>query len=153
LFDAQTTQVGDYLVRPSARGRGIDRGGIWFIAAQQELLPVLCIRTTRFVSFHRAPGPDAIGVNPYGGVLLSDMIPLASAWPASVLTSRGVGSDRADLPADTPPGDWVVLLPAMADIVPRQSDLMTDDLGRRGIVDSAERSDLGWRLQVRQSTT
>jgi hypothetical protein len=30
---------------------------------------------------------------------------------------------------------------------------MTDDLGRTGVVAAAERTDLGWRMLVKQATT
>ena len=46
LFDAAYTRVGDYLVQ---------QGSIWFIAAQQRLLPVLCVQTNRIVCI-LAPG-------------------------------------------------------------------------------------------------
>src|SRR5579863_2090829 len=44
IFDTAYTRVGDYLVQ---------QGGIWFIAAQQSLMPVLCVRTDRVVSLTR----------------------------------------------------------------------------------------------------
>ena len=45
VFDAAYTRPGDYLVQDS---------GTWFVAAQQPLLPVLCVQTNRIVSFVRA---------------------------------------------------------------------------------------------------
>jgi hypothetical protein len=148
-FDAAATRPGDYLVRPEAQG---EERAVWFIAAQQALLPVLCVHATRIVAFHRPAPQSAIGINPYGGVLRGGAIPLASGWPASVLTG-GAGLDPANLPADATPGGWSVLLPPLGGVVLRAGDLMTDDLARTGIVAAAERTDLGWRLQVRQATT
>jgi hypothetical protein len=43
-----------------------------------------------------------------------------------------------------PPIDWLALLPG---------DTMTDDLGRAGVVEIADFTELGWRLVVRQSTS
>src|SRR6476469_459057 len=44
IFDAAYTQPGDYLVQQES---------VWFIAAQQRMLPVLCVQTDRIVSFWR----------------------------------------------------------------------------------------------------
>lgn len=149
-FDAAETRPGDYLVRERTTA---DQGGVWFIAAQQPLLPVLCIRATRIVAFHRPGPPVGVGVNPYGGSQGGAARELASGWPASVLSGGGAGLDPANLPTDTQPGAWMVLLPPVDDVLFRAGDRMTDDLGRTGIVASAERTDLGWRLIVRQATT
>ena len=59
IFDAAYTRPGDYLVQADA---------VWFIAAQQRLLPVLCVQTNRIVSFWRPAAPSTTGVNTYGGV-------------------------------------------------------------------------------------
>jgi hypothetical protein len=149
LFDSAMTRPGDYIVRTDGAGER----ETWFIAAQQYLLPVLCVRVTRVVAFHRAAAPSGIGANPYGGVLRGTATQLAAGWPASVLNGGGAGLDLADLPADAAPAVWSVLLPPIDRVQFRNGDLMTDDLGRTGIVAAAERTDLGWRLQVKQATT
>ncbi len=61
--------------------------------------------------------------------------------------------DAAGLPADASPGAWSVLLPAINGVVFRAGDLMTDDLNRKGVVATAELTELGWRMLVRQATT
>jgi hypothetical protein len=38
-------------------------------------------------------------------------------------------------------------------VILHQSDLMTDDLGRNAVVATAELTDLGWRITVKQATT
>ena len=76
VFDAAYTRPGDYLVQDS---------GTWFVAAQQPLLPVLCVQTNRTVSFMRPAAPGGVGINTYGGVALSTATPLIGGWPASVL--------------------------------------------------------------------
>jgi hypothetical protein len=155
LFDSAYTRAGDYLVRQeSAAGAG--DGGIWFIAQQQPLLPVLCVRTPRMVSFMR-PAPSTSssnsGVGSYGGFTLADATVLLSDYPASVISGYGPGLDPTDLPGDAPPRSWQVLLPTAPGLVLLVGDLMSDDLGRRGVVSSAELTDLGWRLLVKQATT
>src|SRR5579875_583148 len=48
VFDAAYTQPGDYLVGPM---------GTYFIAAQQALLPVLCVQTNRVLNALRPAAP------------------------------------------------------------------------------------------------
>ncbi len=144
VFDAAYTRPGDYLVQPR---------GTWFIAAQQPLLPVLCVRAERVVSFSRPAAPARIGIENYGGVTRQAIMPLLTRWPASVLTGSAAARPTADLPADADASIWTVLLPAVNNVVLRSSDLMNDDLGRFGVVTAAELTELGWRLQVRQVTT
>lgn len=143
-FDAAYTSPGDYLVQPT---------GTWFIAAQQHLLPVLCVKTDRTVAFARPAAPGRVGVNTYGGVALSTSTLLLAGWPASVLTASAGSRPSANLPGDSLVGIWTVLLPAPPGVVLRPADLMTDDLGRTGVVAAAEITDLGWRLTVKQAST
>lgn len=143
-FDAAYTRAGDYLQQDQ---------GVWFIAAQRCLLPVLCVRTNRVVSFVRPSAPSTAGSSTYGGVTAANTTSLMAQWPASMLSlSREVRS-LAALPADSPASLWTVLLPAWPGVVLRTGDLMSDDLGRSGTVSTTELTDLGWRLAVRQVTT
>ena len=144
IFDAAYTRVGDYLVQAK---------GTWFVAAQQSLLPVLCVRADRTVSFARAAAPTASGVNTYGGVTAATNVPLLTNWPASIRTASVAGPSAAALPGDAPVTYWTVLLPACPEIVLRLADLMTDDLGRNSVVSGVELTDLGWRLSVKQAAT
>jgi hypothetical protein len=143
IFDAAYTQPGDYLVQQDAT---------WFIAAQQKLLPVLCVKTNRTISFSR-PAPQSItGINTYGGVTAATVTPLMTNWPASVMVESREGRPLAKLPDETSVSNWTVLLPGTPGVVIQSADLMSDDLGRSGIVSTTELTDLGWRLAVRQVT-
>lgn len=142
ILDSAYTKPGDYLVQ---------RGETWFIASQPRLLPVLCVKTNRTISIVRAATPDRIGVADYAGMQPTTLRPVLTGWPASVLTAGAARGIQAHLPADLPPAHWAVLLPAFPNADPRTGDRMTDDLGRAGIVTSAEHTDLGWRLMVRQA--
>jgi len=144
VFDTAYTRPGDYLVR---------NDGTWFIAAQQLLLPVLCVRTTRTVSFSRPAAQSANGINDYGGMTASTLVPLLRNWPASVVAGSGGSRTTAGLPSDATVPYWTVLLPAVHGCVLRSADVMTDDLDRNAVVGSAELTDLGWRLIVRQAAT
>jgi hypothetical protein len=144
VFDAAYTRVGDYLVQ---------NDNIWFIAAQQDLLPVLCVKADRTVSFSRPDAPTVTGVNEYSGVTAQTNTPLLTNWPASVLGIGGSGQPSADLPSDQSVPFWTVLMPAYGDVVLLPADLMQDDLGRKATVAAAELSSLGWRITVQQSST
>ncbi|MCW3477658.1 hypothetical protein [Limobrevibacterium gyesilva] len=149
IFDAAYTRPGDYLRRGD--------GAVWFIASQEPLLPVLCVRAERVVDLLRPAGAVQPGLNSYGGVVLAAAETLLAGWPASVLAGGGGGGGGgggmrdAGLPGEAPAGSWVVLLPAVAGVALRRGDLMTDDLGRTGVVASAELSAPGWRLVVKQA--
>lgn len=150
-FDAGYSRSGDYLAGPD---------GVFFIASQPRLGPVLCVRSNRVLSFSRPAAPIAAGVNRYVGVQPSVSTPLLMDWPASVLAA-GLGG-RGPLPADAPgvhggSGGWAVLLPAVrvagAAVLLRPGDLVHDDIGRAGVVASAELTYLGWRLHARQAAS
>jgi hypothetical protein len=144
IFDAAYTQPGDYLVQGNS---------VWFIAAQQRLLPILCVQANRTVSFWRAAAPANTGLNSYGGVTMATNVPLLQSWPASVTGASGQGHSNSGLPSDSSVPYWTVLLPAVSGVVLRPTDLMTDDLARNAIVSAAELTDLGWRVTVKQATT
>jgi hypothetical protein len=153
VFDSAYTRPGDYIVREQT---GTDRRAskeIWFIASQQPYLPVLCVRAPRVVSFTRPAATTTSGITDYGGYTSATANGLLTNFPASVLNADILGLDPTDLPSDAIPESWQVLLPAPPEAVLANGDLMSDDLGRSGVVSSAELSDLGWRLLVKQTTT
>ena len=141
IFDNAYTQPGDYLTGPA---------GTFFIAAQQALLPNLCVLTNRVLSLSRPAAPTTPGVNTYGGVLFATATPLLTAWPGSILTA-GSGSP-GDLPSDANIPSWTVLLPDTP-IPLRAADIIQDDLGRTYVIGTAEYSALGWRILAKQAAT
>lgn len=142
IFDSSYTRAGDYIVQGSK---------VWFVAGQDPLLPVLCVRVNRTLSFSRPGAPQNPGANGYAGVTASNSASLLRGWPASVLGMSGSGRPDAGLPTDSSVSYWTVLLPAAAGVVLRASDLMVDDLGRNGVIAAAELTELGWRLTVKQA--
>lgn len=149
VLDSSYTQPGDFLVQ------GQD---VWFIAAQQALLPILCVQTNCIVSFARPAAPTSTGLNAYGGISLQTASWIIRNYPASVLGATGAGRPTASLPGDTSVGYWTVQLPSVSaldgsPVILKSGDLMTDDFGRTAAIAGAELSDLGWRLTVKQATT
>jgi hypothetical protein len=144
IFDSEYTRPGDYIALNDA---------VWFILSQDPLLPVLCARATRVVSFSRPTAPASTGVNAYGGVTSTTTTPLASGWPASITGASGAGEPSARLPTDIGIPYWIVLLPEVPTVTFLPTDLLTDDLGRQAVVSAAEKTQLGWRLTVKQALT
>jgi hypothetical protein len=141
--DSAYLKHGDYLRRAD--------GAVWFVAACEKLLPVLCVRAGRVVELLRPAAASRPGRNAYGGTSMATAATLISGWPASVLTAGAGVPGSAGLPADVPLGAWEVLLPTLPGVVPQNGDLLRDDLGRTGTVASTELSSLGWRLIARQA--
>jgi hypothetical protein len=139
IFDSAYTQRGDYLVGPA---------GTFFIAAQEALLPALCVLASRTLSVARAAAPTVAGVNSYGGLTAATVTPVLSGWPASILFA-GTGSP-GDLPGDASIPTWSVLLPNTPATI-RAADLLTDDRGQSYVVGSAELTALGWRILAKQA--
>lgn len=144
IYDASYTRPGDYLVQES---------GTWFIASQDRFLPNLCVETNRLVKLSRPSQPSVTGTNAYAGVTAATNVPLTGSWPASILGVSESGRQAANLPTDVSVSYWTILLPPIHSVVLRPSDLMTDDLGRSGIVTAAELSRLGWRLIAKEAST
>jgi hypothetical protein len=146
VFDAAYTRPGDIIKRTSD-------GSVFYIAAQQPMLPVLCVRALRLVTITRPVTADVVGLNLYGGAIAATETTLAEAWPASILPVSGQGTGQSNLAAALPAGSWQVLLPPSLTLQLRTTDRLTDDQGRTGIIASAESSDLGTTLTIRQSST
>lgn len=143
VFDGDCTCVGDYLVGPR---------GVLFIAMLPPLQRPLCVLTNAVVDVLRPGGPEVPGLNGYGGVREPRLRPVLGGWPAQILggVAGGDAAGGARLPDDGGLSGWTVLLPGTpAPIL--GSDLLRDGEGRRFLVRTAELSDLGWRLIVRQA--
>jgi hypothetical protein len=144
LFDAAYTRPGDYLVQ---------RERIFFVAAQQSLLPVLCIQANRTISISQPALQTSAASNPYGGYTESGTTVLMNGWPASVLGANEKGEPAAGLPTDQLIPYMAVLMPASPGVNLSPGDLISDDLGRSAVIIGSELSHLGWRLTAKLATT
>jgi hypothetical protein len=142
FFDASYTKVGDYLVQGDE---------VWFVAAQQGLLPVLCVKTNRVISITRKVTPTT-GISS-DTASISSTINVISQWPASLLGTGTEGKSPSRLPGDTTISSVIALLPSTHEQILQPTDIVTDERGATSIVVAAELSDLGWRLNVRHITT
>ena len=141
IFDTAYTRPGDYLAGPS---------GTFFIAAQQALLPALCVLTNRMLAIARPAAPGSAGVNSYGGLTLATATTLLAGWPCSILFA-GTGAP-GDLPGDASIPTWTVLLPPTPASI-AAADILTDDRGVSYTVASAELTGVGWRILAKQAAS
>lgn len=140
VFDSTETRSGDYLVGPDAT---------YFVAAQQPLLPIQCVRTNHVVTAWRPLGAGGAGASGYGGVRELAGERLIERWPASILAREGGGTGA--LPGQAGSGSWVVLLPRLP-MTLRPADLLRDEMDQGYLIEAAEKSDLGWRVMARSAS-
>lgn len=143
-FDSSYTRPGDYLVQA-------DR--TYFIASQERLHPIVCVRTNAMLTIRRLRPASAIGSNGYGGAGNESTMAVLQDWPSSVLGMATGGTSQAGLPVDTTLPQWNVLMPSYADTSVQPGDTVTDGNSLKALVILAERSLLGWRITVRQVST
>ncbi len=153
-FDARTTRAGDYLVR-------VSDGSTWFIAGQQQLLPIICVDCNRKVKIMRgtasAPTVGLLGYNaesPCDPTSMQTLIgtdgPPAAFWPASILLGGKSQASATKLPSASKQAGWRILLPPSIPVTLQAGDIAVDDLGRRYLFDAAEATDLGWRINAQE---
>jgi len=133
VFDASTVNVGDVLVGSQ---------GTFFVAAKQLHLPILLVQTNRIATLSHSPTLSQTGA--IGSSHASDEVQTMVGVPASILES-GKGAS-IPVPSDTKNSAWMILIPQFAGVVVNTNDIITDDLGRRYAVNTAELTDLGWRI-------
>lgn len=144
-LDGRQTQPGDYLVR-------VSDGAMFFIAAQQPLLPIVAISCNAQVIVRRQAASTTVGAGPYSGIVNPATIlgTVDTPWPASILLG-GRALAAAGLPADVKESGWRILLPPSVPLTIESDDRLEDERGRGFWVESAELTDLGWRLTVNEA--
>jgi hypothetical protein len=155
-FDASQAEVGDYLVSDGAVA------AYYFVAAKQALLPVIAVACDRFVRVVR-PAPlaaGAAGATAYGGISATGMVDvLGSAaatnggqdtgWPCAMIFGRGAAHLREPLPAGAGLAvSWMIYLPVSVPVALLPGDRVIDDTGRVLVIEGAELTRLGYRLQA-----
>jgi len=144
VFDASYTRAGDYLVLAT---------GKFFVASQDPLLPVLCVKTNQTISISRPNIQISPAQNKYGGYIQNSSAALMKNWPASVLGETRTSTSETNLPTDQAIPYWTILLPSIAQVTLSPGDMITDDMNRTAIIVGSELTDLGWRISARMATT
>jgi len=146
LFDATNINVGDYLT--------LTGHGTYFVISKQDIAPILCVSCNNTVTVSRAPCVGGTGAQSgYSGATIGTESPIMTLFPASVIFDARGRNSGAGLPMDEVNPYFNVLLPHIAGVDVRTSDIVTDQDNRRYIVASAEHSPLGWRIMARQAVT
>lgn len=141
-FDHSYTRPGDYLVQEDQ---------IIFIASQEQLSPVVCVRTNGILTVRRSAAPTGAGGSTYGGLNPTAMTTVIRDWPASILGTSTGGTSHTGLPQDTTVPQWNVLLPTLGTTRLIPGDLVHDGGFLRGSITTAECTFQGWRLTIRQA--
>lgn len=144
IFDGSYTRTGDYIVLDSR---------VFFVASQDPLLPILCVRTNRTINIVRPDVQGTTAANHYGGYTSAGSAILMKAWPASLLGENRSGASIAGLPADQTVPYWSVLVPSVSNVFVSPGDMITDDMGRTAVITGSELTNLGWRLSAKLATT
>lgn len=144
-YDGRHTKPGDYVVR-------ISDNQVWFIAAQQQLLPIVAISCNASIVVRRQAQSTTFGAEGYSGIIDPNYVlgSLDSPWPASILIG-GRALAAVGLPADVKESGWRILLPASVPLTIEAGDRLDDDQSRGFWVESAELTDLGWRLTANEA--
>lgn len=152
-LDGRITQPGDYLVR-------VLDGAVWYIAGQQQLLPIVCVDCNRTLRLMRPQvSSGSVGLQAYGSATPCDptsMTTLAGGtgagtmWPASILFGGKSQQPGSGLPGTVKQAGWRILLPPSLPVVLQAGDMATDDLGRRYSIEGAELTEMGWRLDAKE---
>jgi len=148
-LDGRITRPGDYLVRVSS-------GDAFFIANQQELLPIVVVECNRQLKITREVPVAAVGAVGYSGMQPAQETDVLGAngalWPCSILLG-GRSQVALNLPADVRQSGWRIMLPPSVPISIKAGDIATDDLGRRYAIEAAEQTDFGWRINAQEVHT
>lgn len=151
LIDGRIVNVGDYLVEISTINGILP--SVFFMAAKQELLPMLGVSCDRTISISRAT--DAISGTKGNigtvGYLESTATTIMSGCPASFIYSSKGDTDPVKLPTDPKLGWFNCYLPFLGGVYIYPGDFISEDSSdRRYFVMNNELTDLGWRLLIQQ---
>jgi hypothetical protein len=141
LVDDRIIAVFDYFVSST--------NGTYFVSDMTPSMPtlaVLCNRTINVLS----PSPQSIpvGASGYDGTTAAGETAIMTGWPASVLIDRIVREQV--VPESAGFATYRILLPYVAGIKIRGGDIITDDMGRRYDIITAELQTYGWRMAATQ---
>ena len=141
FHDGSQTQPGDHLV---------GRNNTFFVASQQDLLPIQLVQCNRVLTFSRVAEPQGKGFQGYSGETSGDAPTYMVGWPASVLQGSKGEHNATGLPLDVKNPWWLALLSASSGLTIKLGDVVDDEDGNTYWVHQAEPTDLGWRLKLMQ---
>ena len=137
-------RAGDYLSGPE---------GVALIVAIEPPKPMLVVMTNAVVSLVRPERPVLPGLNGYSAFTGDSERTLFYGFPASLLIGGVSDRTKQGLPDDTKVPGFTAILPVVAGVAPRISDIMLDDLDRRFVVTSLESIGAVWRVSLVQAVS
>jgi len=169
-FDASQAEVGDYLVSTGATANSsfandeIDPA-YFFVAAKQSLLPIIAVACNRFIRITR-PVPlasNTAGATGYSGIGAAGMVDVLgtaaatnfgqdTGWPCAMIFGGGATRLKDPLPAGAALAvGWMIYLPPSVPVALLPGDRVIDDTGRVLVIEGAELTSLGYRLQAKEA--
>ncbi|MDP9055901.1 MAG: hypothetical protein M3N34_01015 [Pseudomonadota bacterium] len=167
-FDASQAVVGDYLVSTGANNPFANDEmdpEYFFVAAKQSLLPIVAVACNRFIRITRpaALAANAAGATGYSGISATGMIDVLGAaaatnggqntgWPCAMILGGTAAHMKDPLPAGAALGvGWMIYLPPSVPVALLPGDRVIDDTGRVLVIEGAELTSLGYRLQANEA--
>lgn len=127
LLDGRLTQPGDFLVNASH--------GTYFIAAQPDQMPILCMQCNHTISVVRSARQSGVGSQlGYAGDDRAHDVALGTGIPASIQFRREGQKGAVGLPGDGSRPTWDVFLPRLTmagGAVITDRDYVVDEMARR----------------------
>lgn len=149
-----------YLSAPTASAYGtalsiyetgfIEDSNIYFLAANEFLLPPLGVNCNRTISIIRPTQTIGAGYQGYAEYLPSTSLTIASGMPASILEMGSAGVPVTKLPTDEKDPRWIILIPNLGNVTIRVDDIVIDDFNQEYVITDNELTFLGWRLLAEQ---
>ncbi|MDE2024858.1 MAG: hypothetical protein KGJ07_00015 [Patescibacteria group bacterium] len=151
----------DYYIQapvPSALGSQLDiysngvieDNDIYFVAANEFLLPPLGVNCNRTIQVIRANQNVGAGYQGYAEYLTETSTVLISGMPASILEMGSGGEPPTKLPTEEKTPRWIILIPDLGGVIIRVDDIIIDDLNQEYVITDNEKTFLGWRLLADQ---
>lgn len=163
-FDASQAAVGDYLARAADPLVPAADPAYFFVAAKQSLLPVVAVACNRFMRVVRpALVAGAAGAIGYSGISQAGMMDVlgssaatgggpGAGWPCAMIFGRGATHSTHPLPAGARLAvNWMIYLPPSVPVTLLPGDRVIDDTGRVLVIEGAELTSLGYRLQASEA--
>lgn len=144
VVDGRVVQLYDYLIGNNQK---------WFIASwktTQIILPILAIECPHEITIERAAQDITPDSDQYSGYNSVQPTVLARGLPASILFANKGAKNPQKLPTDNNLGFWTILIPNLDGTIYLNRDIIIDENNFRYVIDTAELTNLGWRIMAQQ---
>lgn len=123
---------------------------VYFVAAEQYLLPIMGVQCNRTINVIRPTQTVGAGYQGYSGYTTETSLTIMTGMPASVLEEGNAGMAPSKLPQDTKEPRYIILIPNLGNVTVRVDDIIIDDLNQEYVITDNELTILGWRIIAEQ---